>query len=244
MKASSRAGKRALPHPFGMACRLGVLCSLAACSGPAADDGAAAVVDPAANASVERGRDIVLHHGCGDCHGGFANPDSPIWLVGVVGPLQEFAVPLDFMNPSFSYPLDESDPSYFVTRPRNITPDNETGIGRFTERQIFNSLRYGLRPEETPDVDITSTVPGEGNFPAVPRFLAPPMPWTAFRHMPEQDLWDIAAYLKRGVRPVSNEVAESEGPPDFWAAFYADPMVGFGSYPPPAFPTERETRTP
>ena len=40
----------------------------------------------------------------------------------------------------------------FKTRAKNLTPDNATGTGRFTERQIFNSLRYGLRPEETADV--------------------------------------------------------------------------------------------
>ena len=165
-------------------------------------------------------------------------------MAGVMLPIQEFAIPLDPMNPTFGYPLDEADPSYFVTRPRNLTPDNETGIGRFTERQIFNALRYGLRPEETPDVEITSPVPGSGNFPAAPRYLAPPMPWPTFRHMSDQDLWDIAAYLKRGVRPVQNAVAESEGPPDFWAGFYADPVVGFGAYPARSFPARSEVAAP
>ena len=46
-----------------------------------------------------------------------------------------------------------------TTRPRNLTPDNDTGLGRFTERQIFNAMRFGLRPENTPDVTITSTTP-------------------------------------------------------------------------------------
>ena len=72
----------------------------------------------------------------------------------------------------------------FTTRPRNLTPDDATGLGRFTERQVFNALRYGLRPEDTPDVDITSTTPGKGNFPMRPHYLAPPMPWNAWRHMP------------------------------------------------------------
>jgi hypothetical protein len=38
--------------------------------------------------------------------------------------------------------------------------------------------------------------------------------------MPDQDLWDIAAYLKRGLKPVTRKVIDSEGPPDFWASEY------------------------
>lgn len=58
--------------------------------------------------------------------------------------------------------------------------------------------------------------------------------------MPDQELWDIAAYLKRGVRPVANVVEESEAPPYFWAGYYADPAVGIGSYPAAPFPTRNE----
>jgi hypothetical protein len=231
----------------GRSSRLTVLFGVAllvfGCAGPPAEDGMSqtdtemATLDPAANASIERGRLLVMTHGCGDCHGGFANPAGEGWMAGVMLPIQEFAIPMDPTAPSFTYPL-RPGPGYFITRPRNITPDNATGIGRFTERQIFNALRYGLRPENTPDVEITSTVPGEGNFPAVPRYLAPPMPWPGFRHMPDQELWDIAAYLKRAVRPVENVVEESEGPPDFWAAFYADPI--HGTYPARPFPTSQE----
>ncbi len=123
------------------------------------------------------------------------------------------------------------------------TPDpsntlNATGIGRFTERQIFNALRYGLRPEDTPDVEITSTTPGTGNFPMHPHYLARPMPWPSWRHMPDADLWAIAAYLKNGVRPVINKVPDSEGPPDFWASDYTAEKIG--PYPALAFPTANE----
>jgi hypothetical protein len=126
----------------------------------------------------------------------------------------------------------------FHTHPRNLTPDNETGLGRFSERQIFNALRHGLRPEDTPDVDITSTTPGQGNFPLHPRYLAIPMPWNAWRYMPDEDLWSIAAYLHRAVKPVHNLVPESEGPPDFWASEYTVDKIG--SYPPSSFPTQNE----
>ncbi|MEO7610992.1 MAG: hypothetical protein ABIV27_05730 [Gemmatimonadales bacterium] len=172
------------------------------------------------HADWKRGRNVVLNHGCADCHGKGPNPASEDYLVGVRDSTQEFVI------------------GPFKTRPRNLTPDNLTGLGRFTERQIFNAIRFGLRPGETPDVDITSRTPGEGNFPAAPKYLAPPMPWPAFRHMPDQDIRDIAAYLKRALRPVRNKVPDSEGPPDFWASEYTPDKIG--TFPAPDFPTSRE----
>ncbi len=173
-------------------------------------------------AQVARGRELVITHGCGDCHGGGANPAAFGWLDGVRDTIvQEFHI------------------GPFVTRPKNLTPDNTTGTGRFSERQLFNALRYGLRPEETPDVHITSTVPGQGNFPLHPHYLAVPMPWPAFRHLPDQDLWAIAAYLKTGVKPVSHRVKDSDGPPDFWAGEYTVEKIG--TRPAPPYPTANET---
>ena len=174
----------------------------------------------ATNDQVLRGRTLVIHHGCGDCHGGGGNPAAPGWLAGMPDSTFEFKI------------------GPFKTRPRNLTPDNTTGMGRFSERQIFNALRYGLRPGETPDVAITSTMPGQGNFPAHPKYLAPPMPWPAFRHMTDQELMDIAAYLKRGVKPVRHRVADSDGPPDFWASGYTPDKIG--PYPNGAFPSANE----
>lgn len=178
---------------------------------------------------VERGRYVVITHDCGGCHGG-VDPSSKGWLAGMTGPEQEFLVGPCYVTPGAT--------PCFHTRPRNLTPDNMTGLGRFTERQIFNALRYGLRPEDTPDVEITSATPGEGNFPIHPHYLAPPMPWPAWRHMPDSDLVAIAAYLKHGLKPVRNKVADSEGPPDFWASEYTVEKIG--RYPSPAFPTANE----
>jgi mono/diheme cytochrome c family protein len=180
--------------------------------------------------TIARGRYLVISHDCGGCHGGGDNPAGDGWLAGVMSPAQVFAIGACAVTPGAK--------PCFHTYPRNLTPDNVTGIGRFTERQIFNALRFGLRPEDTPDVEITSMTPGEGNFPLHPRFLAPPMPWTAWRFMPDGDLWSIAAYLKRAVKPVHNVVQESEGPPDFWASAYTADQVG--TYPAPAFPTKNE----
>ena len=179
---------------------------------------------------VAQGRFLIVSHDCGGCHGGGSDPAAPGWLAGMQTPDQEFLIGPCATTPGAT--------PCFHTRPRNLTPDNATGLGRFTERQIFNALRYGLRPEDTPDVEITSSTPGQGNFPAHPRYLAPPMPWMAWRHMPDQDLWAIAAYLHRALKPVANKVAESEGPPDFWASAYTVDKIG--AYPAPAFPTANE----
>jgi hypothetical protein len=37
----------------------------------------------AREAQVLRGRTLVLHHGCGDCHGGIADPAAEGWLAGL-----------------------------------------------------------------------------------------------------------------------------------------------------------------
>lgn len=188
---------------------------------PEAKEVGAPVVADTLQDQIVRGRQLVIEHACGDCHGGGSNPASPMWLAGVQDSLQIFQI------------------GPFKTRPRNLTPDNTTGLGRFSTRQIFNALRYGLRPGETPDVDITSTTPGEGNFPDNPKYLALPMPWPAFRHMSDEDIRAVAVYLKNGVKPVSNRVADSEGPPDFWASEYTVEKIG--PYPAAPYPTARET---
>jgi hypothetical protein len=196
---------------------------VAACAAPAPSytSGGNMHSAQAAQDQIARGRFVVIEHDCGGCHGGGSNPADAGWLVGV----------RDTINEVFHI-------GPFVTRPKNLTPDNTNGMGRFSERQIFNSLRYGLRPEETPDVDITSTVPGQGNFPAHPHYLAIPMPWPAWRQMPEQDLWAIAAYLKRGLKPSRNRVKDSDGPPDFWASEYTVEKIG--PNPSPPYPTMNE----
>jgi hypothetical protein len=169
------------------------------------------------------GRHMVVSHACGECHGGGDNPAASGWLDGMRDTItQQFRI------------------GPFVTRAKNLTPDNATGTGRFSERQIFNALRYGLRPEETPDVAITSTVPGQGNFPLHPHYLAVPMPWMSWRNMSDQELYAIAAYLKDGLKPVSHKVQDSDGPPDFWASSYT--VQAIGPYPVVPYPTANEKR--
>src|SRR6187401_1412315 len=141
-----------------------------ALSAPAVDEGvqAAATQKPAAPAAaaptdiVLRGRQLVINHACGECHGGGDDPTAKGWLTGMT-PGSQTAVEFEIGPPPCG--LEPKAKGCFKTRPRNLTPDNDTGMGRFTERQLFNALRYGLRPEDTPDVVITSMTPGKGNFP-------------------------------------------------------------------------------
>ena len=179
---------------------------------------------------VLRGRQVVVEHACSECHGGMDNPAAEGWLAGITGPDQEFLV-----GPCAA---DSTATPCFHARSRNLTPDAATGVGRYSERQIFNALRYGLSPRETPDVEITSSTPGQGSFPAHPTYLSVVMPWRAWRHLSDADLWAVAAYLKYGVKPANNHVADSDAPPDSWAS--ENTVEKIGTYPAPKFPTAHE----
>jgi hypothetical protein len=91
-------------------------------------------------------------------------------------------------------------------------------------------------------VEITSSTPGQGNFPAHPVYLAPPMPWPFWRYMTDEDLWAQVAYVKHGIKAVSNKVPDSQEPPDHWASNYTPAVIG--PYPLPGFPEANEQLKP
>lgn len=178
-------------------------------------------------AQVERGRYLVTTMGCVDCHSqGVNNPASATWMAGYV---QGGNTGIFQIGP-------------FTTYCPNLTPDAATGIGSLTDRQIYNALKHGLDPGETPDVVISGDVPGQGNFPAQPHYLAPPMPWYSTRHLTDGDLWSLVAYLKHGIKPVSNTVPDSQGPPDDWASSYTSDKIGPVTL--PSYPASGEQFTP
>ncbi len=63
-----------------------------------------------------------------------------------------------------------------VFYPPNLTPDAETGLGRWSVQDIVIALHTGVRPDG--------------------RLLAPIMPWRAYAHLTQDDALAIAAYLK------------------------------------------------
>lgn len=70
----------------------------------------------------------------------------------------------------------------------NLTPDPETGLGKWTLRNFRDTIRNGRHL-------------GRG------RPLQPPMPWQMYRNMTDEDLAAVFAYLQ-SIPPVRNRVPE------------------------------------
>jgi hypothetical protein len=70
----------------------------------------------------------------------------------------------------------------------NLTPDEETGLGRWTEEQFIEALRTGRHM-------------GRG------RQILPPMPWQQIRNLTDEDLRSVFAYL-RSIPALANRVPD------------------------------------
>ena len=128
----------------------------------------------AQNAQVERGKYLVTFGGCHDCHTPgyfFGKPDMARFLGGSeVG----FEIP-----------------GLGVFHGPNLTPDSETGLGKWSIEEIVAAVTMGRRPDG--------------------RMLAPIMPWHAFANLTGDDARAIAAFLK-SLPPVRNKVPGPFGP--------------------------------
>jgi mono/diheme cytochrome c family protein len=126
---------------------------------------------PAADSpALQRGRALMQGIvACGNCH----TPQGP------QGPMpgMELAGGLPFVEPPFT------------AHASNITPDKDTGIGRWTDAQIVTAIREGRRPDGS--------------------LIGPPMPIGLYRGISDNDAAAIVAYL-RSVPAVKNAVKKSE----------------------------------
>lgn len=101
----------------------------------------------------------------------------------------------------------------------NITPDRKTGIGGWTDAQLANAIRDGIRPDGS--------------------LIGPPMPIPFYRNISDRDLAAIIAYL-RAQPAVEHAVPKSEyrmplpanyGPPvTHVAAPDSTDTIGYGRY--------------
>lgn len=159
---------------------------------PAATTTAAAQAD---QARIERGAYLVRTMGCNDCH-------TP-WKLGARGPEPDMARaltghPADMVMPppprlpegpwvwvggatntAFAGP-------WGVSFSANLTPDPETGLGKWTPETFITALRTGRHE-------------GKG------RPILPPMPWPMYGQATDEDLGAIFAYLQ-SLPPVKNRV--------------------------------------
>lgn len=119
---------------------------------------------------VERGKYLLESVvACGNCHTpqGPAGPDPSRALSG--GP-----------------PIVDADA--FTAQPSNITPDPQTGIGKWSDAELKRAIREGKRPDGS--------------------LIGPPMPFSQYRGLADADLDAIVAYL-RTVPPIRNAVPKS-----------------------------------
>ncbi|WP_207456900.1 c-type cytochrome [Azospirillum sp. SYSU D00513] len=127
--------------------------------------------DPAGAAGdAERGGYLVNGIvGCGNCHTLPPGPDG-----GAPGPELAGGPPMAEVM--------------FTAHAPNLTPDPETGLGRWTDEQIIRAIREGKRPDGST--------------------IGPPMPFQFYAGLSDRDARDIVAYL-RGLTPVRNETPAS-----------------------------------
>ena len=85
-------------------------------------------------------------------------------------------------------------PDGAIVRSSNITPDAETGIGKWSRDQFI------ARFKEYADSSYTPPPVARGEFNTI-------MPWTMYAHMKTSDLAAIYAYMKT-VKPIANTVAK------------------------------------
>jgi mono/diheme cytochrome c family protein len=147
------------------------------------------------SALVRRGEYLVTIGGCNDCH-------TP-WKMGPNGPEQDLSRMLSGHpetvavqaaaapgSPPWGIAVTDTFTAWSgpwgVSFTANLTPDPETGLGKWTEQNFIETMRTGRHQ-------------GRG------RQILPPMPWFNYGKMTDEDLKATFAYL-RSIPPVKNRV--------------------------------------
>src|SRR5687768_12332052 len=93
-------------------------------------------------------------------------------------------------QPNLETPLAGADigieiPGMGVIYPPDLTPDQETGLGKWSDAEIIAAFTAGMRPDG--------------------RQLSPAMPWISYAHITADDATALVAYL-RSLKPVKHKV--------------------------------------
>jgi mono/diheme cytochrome c family protein len=145
---------------------------------------------------VERGRMLIVGGGCHDCHTpkkvGPNGPEADMDRM-LSGHPESEGVPQPF-KPIKGSPyvihinghLTAWSGDWGVSFAANLTPDENTGLGIWTEDMFLAALKQGKHMGKS-------------------RPILPPMPWNWYGQLPDEDLKAMFAYLK-SIKPIANRV--------------------------------------
>ena len=155
-----------------------------------------------ANSKVERGAYLVKIMACNDCH-------TP-WKMGPQGPEPDMTRmlsghPQDMVMPAVTRqkgPWEWAGAgtntafsgAWGVSFTANLTPDPETGLGKWTDETFIRALRTGRHE-------------GQG------RPILPPMPYPMYRNATDEDLRAVFAFLQ-SIPAIRNRVPQPIDPPE------------------------------
>jgi len=157
-------------------------------------------VSAEAGSRVARGEYLVKTIGCSDCHtpmkmgANGPEPDLERFLSGhpeQMGNLRPAKTASPWMWTGASTMTAFAGP-WGVSYAANLTPDQNSGLGIWTEEMFLTAIRTGKHMGTS-------------------RPILPPMPWPAFRNATDEDLKSIYAYL-RTIKPVANHVPDIQPP--------------------------------
>lgn len=167
----------------------------------AAGSGNVAPASTAGHDAVARGEYLVTIIGCNDCHTPFRmgpNGPEPDMTRALSGHPEQLVMPPApalgqgpwlwagaATNTAFAGP-------WGVSYAANLTPDEATGMGIWTEEMFVTAMRTGKHMGQS-------------------RPIQPPMPWPAFARASDEDLKAIFAYL-RSLPPIVNRVPDYQPP--------------------------------
>jgi len=149
-----------------------------------------------AMSQVERGKMLIIGGGCHDCHTpkklGPNGPEADMDRM-LSGHPESEGVPPPF-KPIKGSPyvihinghLTAWSGDWGVSFAANLTPDQNTGLGIWTEDMFLAALKQGKHMGKS-------------------RPILPPMPWNWYGQLPDEDLKAMFAYLK-SIKPIANRV--------------------------------------
>jgi hypothetical protein len=146
---------------------------------------------------VKRGEYLVKTSACNDCHTPLkmgADGPEPDWSRLLSGHPAAMSLPAAPNLPpgpwmaTVSATMTAWSGPWGMSYTANLTPDKETGLGNWTERNFVDAIRSGRHM-------------GRG------RPILPPMPWPAYKNFNDADLKAMFAYLQ-SIPPIKNRVPD------------------------------------